>query len=170
MHIKHIPWLINKVTMIFWYLKYLHNLSNSKCYLLQLHVQHIQYIHWCSSIFVMVRVGDTGVLPCGRGLKASLQESPQRLCIKCHSWRGGWDSRGGFMGFRGGGAVPNWLHHWFANSCNKLIFIQSATLRAYCSQSELLMLKICESNMCALFLYNCTPNMLCSAVASMNVV
>ena len=43
------------------------------------------------------------------------------------------------------------------------------TLRACCSQSKFRILKIRESSARALFLYNCTPNISCSADASVSV-
>ena len=41
------------------------------------------------------------------------------------------------------------------------------TLRPSCSQSELMILKICKSSAHALFLYNCTPNTSCVCECSL---
>ena len=44
------------------------------------------------------------------------------------------------------------------------------TRRACCSQSKFRILKICKSSARALFLYNCTPNISCSACVSVGRV
>ena len=53
--------------------------------------------------------------------------------------------------------------------CIKIHSYTPRTLRACCSQSKFRILKLCDSSARALFLYNCTPNISCSADPSVSV-